>query len=78
MTLPKTFHQYFWDVNPDQIDLELHKNYVIQRILRFADVDGWQWISDNYQREEVINAIFQARGMDAKNTNFYTYIYDLT
>ncbi|MCL4709170.1 hypothetical protein KJ068_28755 [bacterium] len=35
--IPKEWHQYFWEVDPQKVDTQKHAFYVLGRVLEFGD-----------------------------------------
>jgi hypothetical protein len=38
--IPKEWHKYFWEVEPQEVDLEENTPYVIGRILEYGNFDA--------------------------------------
>ena len=46
--IPKTLHRYFWDVNPNTIDLAQRRHYVIERLLELGDQEAVLWMRKTF------------------------------
>jgi hypothetical protein len=46
--IPKEWHQYFWEVEPSEVDLDDHAFYVIGRVLEHGDFDAARKVRQYY------------------------------
>lgn len=60
----------FWDVDPDAIDFEKHRRWVVQRILEYGRIEDWRAICKLYSLEGVVESAQQARTLDPKALAF--------
>ncbi len=47
--------KYFWDCDKSKLDFELHKSYILSRLMQYGDIEAIKWILNNYEREYVVN-----------------------
>jgi hypothetical protein len=64
----------FWDVNPDTLDLEKHKQYIIHRVLQYGLYHDWILIKNFYGLKEIGEMSIKIRDLDKKTANFISYI----
>ncbi|MGH7596449.1 MAG: DUF6922 domain-containing protein [bacterium] len=38
--IPKEWHRYFWEVNPEKVDTQEHAFYILGRILEYGDKEA--------------------------------------
>ncbi|MBI3888398.1 hypothetical protein HY311_01245 [Candidatus Nomurabacteria bacterium] len=75
---PLTKKSLFWDTDTSTIDLKKNKRYVIERILRFGDLDDYKWMRDIYSTEDLKNVILEERSdLDPKSINFWCYNFGI-
>lgn len=68
----------FWDTDTKNIDLMLHKRYVIERILRFGSLADYSWLKNIYSEEEIKKVIQRERSeLDRRSINFWRFIYNI-
>ena len=68
----------FWDTNPETIDLQKNKRYVIERILRFGNFEEYRWLKDTYSPEDIRLVIERERSqLDRKSLNFWSQMYQI-
>jgi len=60
MALPETMHWLFWDVEPAQIDVALHADYVMGRVLERGRLQDVLWVMRTYGVDR-IQAFFRER-----------------
>ena len=66
--------KYFWDVEPSTLDLQMHKQYIIERILDMGDEAAVSWLRQTYNREEILAVAEKSRRMSAKSKNFWKLV----
>ena len=52
-TLPGHVVNLFWEVDPASIDLDLHRNYVLERVMSRGGWDAMQWLKATYSRQDL-------------------------
>ena len=69
--LPKSLHQFFWDVAPGRIDLAVHSEYVIARLLEHGDLAAIRWLLMVFRRQDIARVVKQSRQLSRKTANFW-------
>ncbi|HVO75047.1 MAG TPA: hypothetical protein VMT35_13550 [Ignavibacteriaceae bacterium] len=74
--LPIQFKKYFWDAHFDRLDLSLHKNFILGRILLYGDTDAVRFILRNIKREEIKSFLLQKgkQLLDSRSNNFWNVL----
>jgi hypothetical protein len=54
-------HRLFWDVDPRQLDLERHADYIITRGAEKGELDDWYWLRWTYGEARIATALKQER-----------------
>jgi hypothetical protein len=62
---------FFWDVDINAIDLQLHKRFVIERLLQFGTANEVRWVLAHYLPADIIEVIRKSRNLDARTANFW-------
>lgn len=75
--LPKSFHQYFWDISTQKIVLAKHDTFVIERILEWGDITGLKWLLQYFGREKVETVIQHTRNLSKRTANLYSYLFSI-
>ncbi len=60
----------FWDVNIADIDIEKHKQWLINRVLDYGTWDDWLLIANYFTKQEIKEAALKIRCMSAKSLSF--------
>jgi hypothetical protein len=68
----------FWDVDRKKIDLEKHRQFIVERILDRGDLDDLKW-SEKYYGKKAMKEIFlkSAKKFNAKTRNFWCLLFNL-
>ncbi len=67
----------FWDVDIKQLDLELNKRFIIQRVLEYGVMSDWKLLKQQYSIAEIGNEAMQIRDLDEVSASFIATIADL-
>ncbi|MBX3131458.1 MAG: hypothetical protein KF718_32375 [Polyangiaceae bacterium] len=59
--LPEHVRHLFWEVSPGDVDLELHRDYVFERVMTRGGWDAMRWLRATYPRS-VIADFLRRRG----------------
>jgi hypothetical protein len=51
--IPREFKKYFWDIDFDKLNLEKHRNFILERLLNYGSFSTFSWIFQTYTKEEV-------------------------
>ena len=74
----KELGRFFWDVDPEQLDLEGHKTFIIERILELGDEAAVRWLFAAYSRPDLIRVLRAARSLSPKSHGFWTLVLEET
>ncbi len=62
----------FWDTDISKLDVKKHSRSIIERILQFGDMDDYNWMRENYSKDEIKNVIIEERSpLNARAINFW-------
>jgi hypothetical protein len=64
----------FWDADPDDLDLDKHKTYIIGRVLDYGKWTDWQIIKNYYGIDEIGNTAKHIRTMFPQSLSFIAAI----
>jgi ribonuclease HI len=60
--IPDAVRRLFWDVEPDAVEIERHRDYVMERIMTRGTWEAMRWLRSTYSKREM--ADFLARKAD--------------
>ena len=58
---PPAVTRLFWDVNPDGVDLQLHRDYVMERVMVRGNWEAMRWLLATYD-PPALRAFVEGRG----------------
>jgi hypothetical protein len=68
--IPERIKRLFWDVDKGKVDPELHRFYVIRRIMDHGSVEDVRWMKSVYSSEEIAEVVKKSRGLSRKSAHF--------
>jgi len=77
MQLPHTLYKFFWDVNPEKIDLTLRAPYVINRLLDKGDLEAARWVLKSYPKETIIETFRKRKDFSPWNGTFWANLLEI-
>ncbi|MBI3204294.1 MAG: hypothetical protein HYZ29_22345 [Myxococcales bacterium] len=51
--LPSHVRHLFWEVLPDDVDLDRHSDYVLERVMTRGGWEAMRWLRSTYSREAI-------------------------
>ena len=64
----------FWDINPNDIDIEEHASFIVQRVLEYGRIEDWNYILSYYGISRILSITLQLRSLDSKALAFISAI----
>ena len=61
----------FWDVNPDRLDWQKNKQFIIERTLQRGLTSEVETIFSVYCNEQIKEAVLKSRTLDKKTANYF-------
>lgn len=71
MKLPKSFKQYFWDVDFEKVDLDKFRPFILKRLLDRGNTEAIIWVRQHYTKEDIIQLLLTTRDLSAQTANFW-------
>ena len=65
---------FFWDTEPDRIDLQKNKEYIIERVLELGDDKAVRWLFAKYPRSEIKKVLARSRRISRKSSHYWSLI----
>jgi len=72
--LPKAL---FWDVNPGNLDPEMHARQIVERVVEFGGLDDWKNVRRHYGDERMKQIVTTARCLSPQSVAFCCVAFDL-
>ncbi len=67
----------FWDTPIEKIDIEKHKNYIIERVLSRGLLSDFYFLLQLYTSEEITDAVKKSKVFDKKTVNFCSHYFKI-
>lgn len=68
---PRRLHQFFWDVDPVQVDLTQQADYIIARLLEQGDLAAIHWMLATYGEQHIKDVLRRSRQLSRKTANLW-------
>ena len=75
--IPQFVRQFLWDIDQKQLSATNHQQFIIERVLEYGDQQAFNWLKQNYNKEQIGQVLKTSRRISAKTGNFYALIYQL-
>ena len=72
--LPKELHRYFWDTDPTKVNLRLHRQFIIERLLEFGDEEAIRWLRCTFGDNAIGEVVHKSRRLSKGTANFWRLI----
>lgn len=59
-----------WDIDSKTLDMQIHKAWIIQRVLEYGEMEDWQTIYTYYGLNTIVNACKTMRTLDKRALSF--------
>ncbi len=67
----------FWDVNPDSLDAEVNKHYIIRQVLQYGTLQEFLDVEQYYGQDTIIQQIKKCGYLDPKTKAFVISYYQI-
>lgn len=64
----------FWDINADDLNMEQHKTFIVNRVLDYGQWDDWKTILDYYGLEQITSIAKGLRSLFPKSLAFISTV----
>lgn len=68
----------FWDVDVDKVNLQLQKDFIIQRVFLRGGMNDVKTVFSLYSRIEIIEALKKSRELDKVTHNFCSNYFNIS
>lgn len=73
--IPESVSRYLWDTPIDQINIQKHATFIIERVLEYGERAAIGWIDEQYGEDAIVDVIKNSKRISPKTANFYATIY---
>ena len=75
MKLPKSLHQYFWDVDVKKLDPNNKPYFIISRLLDKGNIEAARWVKNNYGDQMIGKTLRNYKDFSLQSASFWALIY---
>lgn len=75
--LPKSLYRYFWEVEPEKIDVEERSDYVIHRVMDYGDTEAIRWMKLTYGQRKMEEVLRSRRGISRQSGSYWATIFGM-
>ncbi|MBZ4688131.1 MAG: hypothetical protein JG764_1764 [Clostridiales bacterium] len=75
--IPQWLEKFFWDVKVEELDLQKHRIFIIERLLNEGNHRSLEWIFKNYSQETIQEAVMTSRGLSLKTARCWQNYFGL-
>lgn len=51
--VPQTITKFFWDTDPNELDVTKHERIIIPRVLNYGTLADWRWLALTYGKDRI-------------------------
>lgn len=66
----KLNERILWDIDPKKLDMQLHKTWIIQRVLEYGEMGDWKAVYAYYGLNTIVDACKTMRTLDKRALSF--------
>ncbi len=70
----KFSQQLFWDIDSRKLDYAKHRRFIVNRVLKFGDLDDWRLARQLYGKSFLRQTLRQFSDLDNKSRVFWNLI----
>lgn len=75
--LPKFLEKYFWDVDFKKMDVEVHSENILARLLECGDEKAISWMKRNFSKDQIEDVLFHYRSVSPQSANFWALVFNI-
>ncbi len=75
--IPNFTYKFFWDVNPEILNIKKDYFFIVERLLEYADDKTIRWLLNNYNENTIVNVVKKSRKLSPKTAFFWMHFLNL-
>lgn len=64
----------FWDINPKELDVEKHQQFIVQRVLQYGLMNDWILLQQSLGIKEIARIAANIKDLDVKTCSFISIL----
>ena len=73
----QSFQALFPSSDVKNLDTYHDKKYIINTLLKNSTLEGWKWMLDTYQKDDIADVLRTSRSLTPRETYFWSYFLDI-
>ncbi len=69
--IPRKFYKFFWDVQPEKLDIDRNAVFILERLLEMGDDDVIAWVRAAYPEETIKEVVRNSSRLSRKTARFW-------
>jgi len=65
-------------VKKDDVEIDLHRAYIIRRIMDMGNMDDVKWMLKTYSPEEIVEVVKKSRGLSRRSAWFWVHYFQVS
>ncbi|HUC91851.1 MAG TPA: hypothetical protein VMS09_07470 [Paenibacillus sp.] len=75
--IPADFNPFFWDVHIEQLEPDVHRRFIIERLLNEGDHYTLQWLFHTYTIDDIRQTVQSSRNLSRKTARYWQTYFNL-
>ncbi len=75
--VPQQFYKFFWDVQPERLDVHMNAAFIMERLLEMGDDAAIVWLRANYPEKAIKEVVKNSRRLSRKTARFWQAFFGL-
>ena len=63
--------------NVNFLDVKRDKNYIIESLLKNANLAAWKWMTKTYSSDDIIDVVKSSKRLTPRDVNFWQIKFDI-
>lgn len=72
--IPKRLYRYFWEINPEELNLVEDADYIVARLLDYGKTQDIEWLLNRFGKDRIKIVLKKYRGISRKSAFFWSNI----
>ncbi len=64
----------FWDVHPNELDFAKNGEFIVERVMRYGDLNDWRILKRVYGKKKIGDIALQIRNLDDFSLSFLSTV----
>jgi hypothetical protein len=73
----KILKSFCWDIDINTLDLDRHKRFIIERILKLGRPEHVRWLLDTFSKEAIVSVVKISKNIDKRTASFWALHFNI-